>query len=132
MRITAVHLPSLARRRGAGVGVHRRRTSSCCQVVPSPADVTRSGELPATSQRATMREDSMDPAAHTETIGERLRRVRIERGLTQRALACNGVSHAHISRIEAGTREASVKALRLLAARLGVSADYLERGVDQA
>src|SRR3954470_2337652 len=74
--------------------------------------------------------DSMDPAAPHETIGERLRRVRIERGLTQRALACDGVSHAHISRIEAGTREASVKALRLLAARLGVSADYLERGTD--
>jgi transcriptional regulator with XRE-family HTH domain len=74
----------------------------------------------------------MDPADHTETIGQRLRRVRIERGLTQRALACRGVSHAHISRIEAGTREASVKALRLLAARLGVSADYLERGSDEA
>jgi transcriptional regulator with XRE-family HTH domain len=72
----------------------------------------------------------MDPAAPYETIGERLRRVRIERGLTQRALACDGVSHAHISRIEAGTREASVKALRLLAARLGVTADYLELGAD--
>src|SRR3954468_11463460 len=60
-------------------------------------------------------EDSMDPAAPHETIGERLRRLRIERGLTQRGLACDGVSHAHISRIEAGTREASVKALRLLA-----------------
>src|SRR3954451_2190340 len=82
------------------------------------------------SQRATMGEDSMDPAAPNETIGQRLRRVRIDRGLTQRALACDGVSHAHISRIEAGTREASVKALRLLAARLGVSADYLERGTD--
>jgi transcriptional regulator with XRE-family HTH domain len=73
----------------------------------------------------------MDPAAPNETIGERLRRVRIERGLTQRSLACDGVSHAHISRIEAGTREASVKALRILAARLGVSADYLEHGADQ-
>src|SRR3954447_19907544 len=83
------------------------------------------------SQRATMGEDSMDPAAPNETIGQRLRRVRTERGLTQRSLACDGVSHAHISRIEAGTREASVKALRLLAARLGVTADYLERGADE-
>src|SRR3954447_24030715 len=83
------------------------------------------------SQRATMGEDSMDPAAPNETIGQRLRRVRTERGLTQRSLACDGVSHAHISRIEAGTREASVKALRILAARLGVSADYLEHGTDQ-
>jgi transcriptional regulator with XRE-family HTH domain/predicted negative regulator of RcsB-dependent stress response len=74
----------------------------------------------------------MDPAAPHETIGQRLRRVRVEHGFTQRSLACDGVSHAHISRIEAGTREPSVKALRLLAARLGVSADYLERGVDES
>src|SRR4051795_9970262 len=84
------------------------------------------------SQRATMGEDSMDPAAPNETIGQRLRRVRTERGLTQRSLASDGVSHAHISRIEAGTREASVKALRVLAARMGVSADYLEHGIERA
>src|SRR4051794_41571351 len=80
------------------------------------------------SQRATMGEDSMDPAAPNETIGQRLRRVRTERGLTQRSLACDGVSHAHISRIEAGTREASVKALRILPAPLGVSSDYPQHG----
>jgi transcriptional regulator with XRE-family HTH domain len=74
----------------------------------------------------------MDPAAPHETIGQRLRRLRIERGFTQRSLATDGVSHAHISRIEAGTRDASVKALRVLAIRLGVSADYLEHGVERA
>ena len=68
--------------------------------------------------------------AGTETIGERLRRLRLERGLSQRELSEPGVSYAYISRIEAGTRDPSVKALRKLARRLGVSAAYLERGVD--
>ncbi|TMM20727.1 MAG: helix-turn-helix transcriptional regulator, partial [Actinobacteria bacterium] len=63
-----------------------------------------------------------------ETIGERLRRLRLERGFSQRQLAGPGVSYAYISRIEGGARRPSVKALRKLAQKLGVSADYLETG----
>jgi tetratricopeptide (TPR) repeat protein len=63
-----------------------------------------------------------------ETIGQRLRRLRHERGLSQRELSSPGVSYAYISRIEAGARRPSVKALRMLAAKLGVTADYLETG----
>jgi len=63
-----------------------------------------------------------------ETIGQRLRRLRHERGLSQRELASPGVSYAYISRIEEGARRPSVKALRMLAKKLGVSADYLETG----
>jgi len=66
--------------------------------------------------------------AAAETIGQRLRRLRHERGLSQRELASPGVSYAYISRIEAGARRPSVKALRMLAKKLGVSADYLETG----
>ncbi len=69
------------------------------------------------------------PAAG-ETVGQRLKRLRLERGLSQRELAAPGVSYAYISRIEAGTRQPSVKALRRLAAKLGVTADYLETGSD--
>lgn len=69
------------------------------------------------------------PAAG-ETIGARLKRLRLERRLSQRELAAPGVSYAYISRIEAGTRVPSVKALRRLASKLGVSADYLETGSD--
>ena len=69
------------------------------------------------------------PAAG-ETIGQRLKRLRLERGLSQRELSAPGVSYAYISRIEAGTRQPSVKALRRLAAKLRVSADYLETGSD--
>lgn len=69
------------------------------------------------------------PAAG-ETIGQRLKRLRLERGLSQRELAAPGVSYAYISRIEAGSRQPSVKALRRLASKLGVSADFLETGSD--
>lgn len=70
------------------------------------------------------------PPGAGETIGQRLKRLRLERNLSQRELAAPGVSYAYISRIEAGTRQPSVKALRKLAAKLGVSADYLETGSD--
>lgn len=67
---------------------------------------------------------------HEESIGERLRRLRRERGLSQRDIAGKGVSFTYVSRIEAGQRQPSVKALRVLAPKLGVSAAYLETGED--
>lgn len=63
-----------------------------------------------------------------ETVGERLKRLRLACGLSQRELARPGVSYAYISRIEAGARQPSVKALRKLAVALGVSTEYLETG----
>src|SRR5436190_9464408 len=69
-----------------------------------------------------------DPQA--ETIGARLRRLRLERRLSQRDLSSPGVSYAYISRIEAGARTPSVKALRMLATKLAVSVEYLETGRD--
>jgi transcriptional regulator with XRE-family HTH domain len=72
--------------------------------------------------------DCVPANSKPETVGERLRRLRLERGLSQRELAAPGVSYAYISRIEAGARRPSVKALRKLARRLGVSPDVLETG----
>ena len=65
-----------------------------------------------------------------ETIGDRLRRLREERGLTQRDIAAPGVSAQYISKIERGQRTASVKALRKIAVKLGVSWQFLETGHD--
>jgi tetratricopeptide (TPR) repeat protein len=70
------------------------------------------------------------PQTGPESIGERLRRLRQDRGLSQRELASPGVSYAYISRIEAGARRPSVKALRQLARKLNVSPEYLETGSD--
>jgi tetratricopeptide (TPR) repeat protein len=66
----------------------------------------------------------------TEGIGARLKRLRVARGFSQRDLSSPGVSYAYISRIEAGARTQSVKALRKLAQKLGVSVEYLETGRD--
>ncbi|MDX6503224.1 MAG: hypothetical protein QOE29_349 [Gaiellaceae bacterium] len=73
----------------------------------------------------------MTTAEHPkETIGQRLRRLRLDAGFSQRELSGPGVSYAYISRIEAGTRQPSVKALRTLARKLRVSPEYLETGSD--
>ncbi len=65
-----------------------------------------------------------------ETIGRRLRRLRLEQGVSQRDLSAPGITYAYISRIEAGARQPSVKALRMLAKKLGVTPEYLETGSD--
>ena len=63
-----------------------------------------------------------------ETYGERLRRLRTERGLTMRDIAGPGISGAYISRLEHGQRTASVHATRLIAAKLEVPWQHLETG----
>src|ERR671936_1024369 len=79
---------------------------------------------------AKMRPPMRVPDEQTEPIGARLKRLRLERGLSQRDLSSPGVSYAYISRIEAGARTPSVKALRKLAQKLKVTVEYLETGRD--
>ncbi|HET9471659.1 MAG TPA: helix-turn-helix domain-containing protein [Usitatibacter sp.] len=64
-----------------------------------------------------------------ETVGQRVRRLREERRLSQKELAKRaGISFAFVSRIENGGRKPSLKTLRMLAPHLGVTADHLETG----
>jgi len=65
-----------------------------------------------------------------ETVGERVRRLRVKKGLTQDALSGPGLTAAQISRIESGKRQASLRAIRRIARKLGVSLDYLETGAE--
>src|SRR3989440_4855881 len=82
------------------------------------------------SEEALMIRISVTEGSATETVGARLKRLRLLRGLSQRDLSSPGVSYAYISRIEAGARTPSVKALRKLSQKLGVSVEYLETGRD--
>lgn len=66
----------------------------------------------------------------TETIGRRIRRLRLERNFSQRDLECDGVTFAYISRIESGDRDASMKALIKIADKLNVPALYLLTGAE--
>jgi transcriptional regulator with XRE-family HTH domain len=64
------------------------------------------------------------------TIGERIRSRRIALGLSLREVARPGLSPGYVSRLERGERQASMKALRLLAPVLECSAHWLETGRD--
>ena len=63
-----------------------------------------------------------------ETPGARIRRLRLDRQLSQVELAASGVSREHISRVERGERRATPDVIRKLAPYLGVSEQYLETG----
>lgn len=60
-----------------------------------------------------------------EEVGGRLRRLRAERGLTQRELAEPHYTAAYVSSVETGTRTPSGDALRHFAARLDVDSGEL-------
>ena len=68
-----------------------------------------------------------------ETLGQRLRRLRTERGLSQEELARKAgiAARAQISRFEGGTRNPGPEALQSLANVLGVSLTYLISGTDE-
>jgi transcriptional regulator with XRE-family HTH domain len=63
-----------------------------------------------------------------ETIAYRLIRLRTECRVSQRQLAEPGISNSYIARIESGTRTPSIKTIRQLAKKLGVTPEYLETG----
>ncbi|MGZ4412133.1 MAG: helix-turn-helix domain-containing protein [Gaiellaceae bacterium] len=65
-----------------------------------------------------------------EPIGERIRRLRRERGLSQQEISGPGHTNAHVSRIESGDRMPSMATIRKIARKLGVSSTYLETGVE--
>ena len=64
------------------------------------------------------------------TIGDRIRSRRVTLGLSLREVARPGLSPGYLSRLERGERQASTKALRLLAPILECSAHWLETGRD--
>lgn len=69
-----------------------------------------------------------DPRA----VGERVRSAREQAGLSQRQVAFEGCTPAYISRIEAGARIPSYQVLREIGRRVGVSAEYLATGGNEA
>ncbi len=62
-------------------------------------------------------------------IGQRIRALRMERGLTQQELAdLIGISQNSISKIEPGLRVPSIDTFLVLAELFDVSIDYIVRG----
>src|SRR4030095_7419608 len=67
-------------------------------------------------------------AART-SMGERVRQLRIARGLTQTALAGERFSQEYVSQIERGKTRPTGETVEWLASRLGVDPSFLETGV---
>jgi tetratricopeptide (TPR) repeat protein len=59
------------------------------------------------------------------SVGERIRQIRLARGLTQEQLGQGEFSKSYLSAVELGKIEPSIHSLRLLAERLQVSLAYL-------
>ncbi|GGW16415.1 helix-turn-helix domain-containing protein [Streptomyces globisporus] len=60
------------------------------------------------------------------SFGRRLRQLRTERGLSQAALAGDGMSTGYLSRLESGARQPSDRAVAHLAGQLGISPSEFE------
>lgn len=61
-------------------------------------------------------------------IGDRIRGLRVAAAISQTALAADDFSPSYISLIEGGRREPTDAALRILAARLDTTTEYLRHG----
>ncbi|TMB46335.1 MAG: helix-turn-helix transcriptional regulator [Chloroflexi bacterium] len=64
----------------------------------------------------------------TETLGQRIRRIRKERGLSMAKVGGKDFTRAFLSQVELGKAQPSTRVLRLVAARLGTEVEYLLEG----
>jgi len=72
-------------------------------------------------------------AGENETLGDRLRGLRLAVPMTQRGLAAKaGVSPGYIARLELGERKGNTATLGTIAQALGVSEHFLRTGDDTA
>ncbi len=73
--------------------------------------------------------------AEKETLGQRIRRIRQQRGMSLASVGGEDFTRAFLNQVELGKARPSVRVLRVIADRLGTEVDYLlegkERGVDR-
>jgi transcriptional regulator with XRE-family HTH domain len=63
-----------------------------------------------------------------ETLGQRIRRVRQERGMSLAKVSREDFSRAFLHQVEHGLSQPSTRVLRVIAGRLGTEVDYLLEG----
>ena len=63
-----------------------------------------------------------------ETLGQRIRRVRTQQGLSLAKVVGNDVSRAFLNQVEMGKARPSIRVLRIIAERLGTEVEYLLEG----
>src|SRR5215831_12911634 len=69
-----------------------------------------------------------EAAVDRSMIGGRIRALRLEQGKSLRDIEGPGADHAHISRVESGSRRPTERFLRTVARNLGVTLEYLRDG----
>ena len=70
-----------------------------------------------------------DPSVpRQETLGERIRRLRHDRGLSLAKVSGGDFSRAFLNQVELGRSQPSTRVLRVIAGRLGTEVDYLLEG----
>ena len=79
--------------------------------------------------RALRHEEARVAQPAASALGDRLRQLRIGAGLTQSELAGDRFSKEYVSQIERGKTRPTEETIAWLAARLGVDATFLTRGV---
>jgi len=63
-----------------------------------------------------------------ESLGERIRRLRVQQGLSLAKVVGDDVSRAFLNQVEMGKARPSIRVLRILAERLGTEVEYLLGG----
>ena len=75
------------------------------------------------------------PIEKTETLGQRIRRIRQDRGMSLAKVVRDDFSRAFLNQVEMGKTRPSIRLLRVIAERLGTEVEYLleghEAGVDR-
>lgn len=70
----------------------------------------------------------MAAVPETETLGQRIRRIRHQRGLSLASVGGEDFTRAFLNQVEMGKARPSVRVLRVIAERLGTDVDYLLEG----
>src|SRR2546423_11840785 len=63
-----------------------------------------------------------------ETLGQRIKRIRHQRGMSLAKVVKDDVSRAFLNQVEMGKARPSIRVLRILAERLGTEVEYLLQG----
>src|SRR5256886_17050786 len=75
------------------------------------------------------------PIEETETLGQRIRRIRQDRGMSLAKVVRDDFSRAFLNQVEMGKTRPSIRLLRVIAERLGTEVAYLleshEAGVER-
>src|SRR5919199_3663716 len=88
-----------------------------------------SSTTPHMSDTTATRQQRVSAAQAGLRLGERLRQLRIAAGMTQTDLAGDRFSKEYVSQIERGKTRPTRETIEWLAAKLGVDANFLEKGV---